>query len=111
MRVGGMTDDEARQLPVSVDAATLRSFVSSTWMTDAGPVDVLGELPTPGGRRGYDQLVDGAVARSVHGIVIQLASLDDIIASKETAARDKDREALPELHDLRRRLGERRPPS
>jgi len=43
LRVGGLTDDEARALPVTVDAATLRSFVSSTWMTDAGPVDVLGD--------------------------------------------------------------------
>ena len=40
-RVGGMTDDEARQLPVIVDAATLRAFGSSTWTTDAGPLDIL----------------------------------------------------------------------
>lgn len=26
LRVGGMTDDEARKLPVTIDAATLRSF-------------------------------------------------------------------------------------
>lgn len=44
LRVGGMTDDEARQLPVQLDAETLRSFGSSTWMTDAGPIDVLRDL-------------------------------------------------------------------
>jgi hypothetical protein len=49
LRVGGLTDDEACALPVTVDAATLRSFVSSTWMTDAGPIDVLGDLPVAGG--------------------------------------------------------------
>jgi hypothetical protein len=32
-----------------------------------------------------------------------VTSLDDIIESKEYAGREKDREALPELHDLRSR--------
>jgi hypothetical protein len=104
LRVGGMSDEEARQLPVSVDAATLRSFGSSTWTTDAGPVDVLGELPTAGGRRNYDELIQRAVPRRVHGLVIHLAALDDIVASKEFANRDKDRDALPELRELQRRL-------
>ena len=44
LRVGGMTDDEASRLPVQLDAATLTAFGSSTWMTDAGPLDLLVEL-------------------------------------------------------------------
>jgi hypothetical protein len=103
LRVGGMSDDEARQLPVTVDAATLRSFGSSTWTTDAGPVDVLGDLAVTGGRRNYDELLRRAVPRRVHGVVIRLAALDDIVASKELANRDKDREALPELRQLQQR--------
>jgi hypothetical protein len=103
LRVGGMSDEEARQLPVIVDAATIRSFGSSTWTTDAGPVDVLGELPTAGGRRSYDELIQRAVPRSVHGLVIHLAALEDIVASKEFANRDKDRDALPELRELQQR--------
>lgn len=103
MRVGGLTDEEASQLPVTVDAITLRSFGSSTWMTDAGPVDVLGELAASGGYQSYDELAGRAVARQVHGVVIRLAALDDIIASKEFAARDKDRAALPELRAIRDR--------
>ena len=98
-----MTDEEARQLPVKVDATTLRSFVSSTWMTDAGPVDVLGDLPVAGGRRRYEELATRAVPRTVHGVTIYFASLDDIIDSKEFAGREKDRLALPELHELQRR--------
>ena len=35
LRVGGMSDEEARSLPVTIDAETLSSFGSSTWMTDA----------------------------------------------------------------------------
>lgn len=56
LRVGGMSDAEARQLPVAVDAATLRSFGSSKWTTDAGPLDVLSDLLVSGGRRTYDDL-------------------------------------------------------
>jgi predicted nucleotide-binding protein (sugar kinase/HSP70/actin superfamily) len=37
-------------------------------------------------------------------IRIRVASLDDLIDSKTYVDRDKDREALPELHELRRRL-------
>jgi hypothetical protein len=101
LRVGGLTDEEARLLPVTVDAVTLRSFGSSTWTTDAGPVDVLGELAASGAYRSYDELADRAVARHVHGVVIRLAALDDIIAGKEFADRDKDRAALPELRAIR----------
>jgi predicted nucleotidyltransferase len=37
----------------------------------------------------------------VGGIVIHVASLDDIIDSKTHANRPKDHDALPELHRLR----------
>jgi hypothetical protein len=37
----------------------------------------------------------------VHGIVIRLAGLDQIVASKEHVGRPKDREALPVLRRLR----------
>ena len=101
LRVGGMTDDEARQLPVTVDVTTLRNFVNSTWTTDAGPLDVLADIPSSTGPRVYDDLFGRSVARRVHGIVIRLAGLDDIVASKEHVGRPKDREALPELRRLR----------
>jgi hypothetical protein len=88
---------------VTVDAATLRSFGSSAWTTDAGPVDVLGDLAVTGGRRNYHGVLRRAVPRRVHGIVIRLAALDDIVARKEFANRDKDREAPPELHQRQQR--------
>ena len=103
LRVGGMTDDEARQLPVSIDAVTLRSFGSSTWMTDAGPIDVLHDLPVSGGRRSFDELERRHAIAEIGGIAVHVAALDDIVASKEHANRDKDREALPELRKLRDR--------
>lgn len=102
LRVGGMTDDEARQLPVQLDAETLRSFGSSTWMTDAGPIDVLRELRDRHGRDvPFDALRDRCTDQEIGGVVVRVAGLDDIIAAKEFAGRDKDHEALPELRELR----------
>jgi hypothetical protein len=99
-----MTDEEARQLPVRVDATTLRSFGSSTWTTDAGAIDVLRELPDRTGRRDtYDELAPRGVVAEVGGFIVHVAALDDIVASKEFARRDKDDEALPELRELQRR--------
>lgn len=104
LRVGGLSDDEARQLPVTIDAQTLLSFGSSTWMTDAGPFDLLVELrDREGGRHDYTELSARAVGYDVGDLTVRLASLDDIVASKEFAGRDKDRDALPELNELLRR--------
>jgi hypothetical protein len=101
LRVGGMTDEEARQLPLLLDAATLSAFGSSTWTTDAGPLDLLVELRDPaGGRHPYVDLASRATAVSVGELMIKVASLEDIVASKRFAARPKDLEALPELQEL-----------
>lgn len=103
LRVGGMSDEEARRLPVTLDAATLRAFGSSTWMTDGGPLDILRDLPVAGGHRTYADLAPNHVDAEIGGIIVHIAALDDIVASKEHAARGKDLEALPELHELQRR--------
>ena len=97
-----MTDDEARQLPIELDAATLRSFGSSTWMTDSGPIDVLRELRDRQGRDvAFGVLRGRSVDQEIGGIVVHVARLDDVIATKEHADRPKDRDALPELRRLR----------
>jgi hypothetical protein len=96
------SDEEARQLPLRLDAATLAAFGSSTWTTDAGPLDLLVELRDPtGGRHPYADLASRAVDVVVGKVTIRVASLDDIIASKEYAGRPKDLDALPELQALR----------
>lgn len=101
LRVSGMTDEEAKQLPLRLDAATLAAFGSSTWMTDAGPLDLLVELRDPtGGRHPYGDLAARATPVSVGELTISVASLEDIIASKRFSARPKDFEALPELEAL-----------
>ena len=72
-------------------------------MTDAGPIDVLVELSDPtGGRHPYRDLVTRAARHRIGAVAVQLAALEDIVASKEAAGRPKDRDALPELLDLLR---------
>lgn len=107
LRVAGMSDDEARALPVQLDAATLAAFGSSTWMTDAGPLDVLVDLrDASGGHHPYTDLIKRASAISVGGLTVRLAALGDIVASKQYADRPKDRDALPELLALLDALGD-----
>ncbi len=59
LRVGGMSDAEARALPVQIDGTTLDMAGMSTWMTDAGPFDVLAGLEAADGHLvPYEELVD-----------------------------------------------------
>lgn len=73
----------------------------STWRTDAGDFDVLTDLPGRDGRRlRYGDLIDRAELQAVAGVVVRVAALEDVIASKEWADRPKDRAALDELREL-----------
>lgn len=102
--VEGLSDDEARELPVQIDALTLSRMEISTWRTDDGDLDVLVEIPArDGSRLSYEDLLPRAVD-ALYGadrIVVHIAALDDIIASKQWANRPKDHDALPELLRLR----------
>lgn len=101
LRVAGMSDDEARLLPVRLDAETLAAFGSSTWTTDAGPLDLLVELrDSTGGRHSFDELATRSVQVTVGEITVRVAALHDIVESKQFAGRPKDLEALPELREL-----------
>jgi hypothetical protein len=102
LRVYGMSDEEAKQLPVQLDSRGLRQMGLTTWMTDVGPVDFLDGLEDRDGRTvPYQELASRAVVIDVSGTTVQVAALDDIITAKEHADRPKDREALPELRAIR----------
>lgn len=74
----------------------------TTWMTDAGPFDVLVGLEAADGRlKAYEELLERSTTLRGDGFVIKAASLDDIIEAKERANRPKDREGLPELRAIR----------
>ena len=61
LRVGGLSDDEARALPVVIDGRSLAATEVTTWRTDAGDLDVLATIRGEHGeRRQYADLVDRA---------------------------------------------------
>ena len=48
------------------------------------------------------ELIARGVDQQIGAVVVHVAALDDIIAAKEHAGRDKDQAALPELRNLLR---------
>jgi hypothetical protein len=58
LRVGRLSDEEARLLPLQLDGASLARGQMWTLRTDAGDLDVLANIPGAGGARlGYEALV------------------------------------------------------
>ena len=59
----------------------------STWVTDAGHLDVIVDMVNrQGHRQGYEDLVGAAEGLTVAGARVRVAGLEGIIASKEHAA-------------------------
>jgi hypothetical protein len=65
--------------------------------TSFGDLDL---LYRPAGTRGYSDLAAGAQEEQIGEIGVRVASLEDIIRSKQAAARDRDLEQLPTLRRL-----------
>jgi hypothetical protein len=104
LRVARMSDDEAKALPVQIDGTMLETAGNSTWTTDAGPFDVLADLKDLDGRSvPYEELLARSLIVRGDGFEVHVASVNDIIAAKTFANRDKDQEALPELYDIQER--------
>jgi hypothetical protein len=91
----------------TVDSMEFRTADVCSYRTAYGVLDVLMDLPGVGG---YDIVVRGARSYEWSGIVLLVANLDDIITSKETADRAKDRRALDALNDARERLRQKPDP-
>lgn len=76
----------------------------STWTTDAGPSSILADLKDFEGRSvPFEELITRSFVVRGDGFTVHVASVEDIIAAKTFANRDKDREALPELSDIQER--------
>jgi hypothetical protein len=80
------------------DVVTLDNRSLWTFSTKHGRLDVALE---PSGTQGYRDLRRGAQETEIDGVRIVVASLEDVIRSKEAANRERDRAVLP---DLRRTL-------
>jgi hypothetical protein len=83
--------------PLVHDADSLAAAQTWNLTTRYGDLDV---TSVPAGTTGYDDLRREAFEIELRGVQIRLASLRDIVRSKETAGRDKDRRALPVLREL-----------
>ena len=88
------------ELPFCLDVPTLRSGLNFTLTTEAGDLDLLGEITGVGG---YDQLTLGAAQLEIYGRMVRVMGLDDLERAKRSAGRLKD---LAELLEIRRRRGE-----
>lgn len=86
-------------LPIHLDAQTLRRGDAFTLRTDLGDLDLLG---SPAGTTGYDDLAANAGPTEVaEGLLVPVASLGDLIRMKRAAGRPKDRVELEILGALR----------
>lgn len=106
LRIEGVDDEAAGELSKQLlHPDFFARTAASTWRTDCGSIDILSDIPSVDGRpMPYVELRARATFVPASELRIPVASLDDIIDSKMHANRTKDREALPELLELRRRL-------
>jgi hypothetical protein len=87
--------------PFVLDGRTLEAGDHFTFATDSGPIDVLG---TPAGTDGFADLDASATDEDLDGLVVRVASLDDLIRMKRAADRPQDRIAVEWLSALRDEL-------
>lgn len=89
--------DVPEGLPFAHDATSLAGSVFWNLVTPYGELDV---SFTPAGTRGYADLAQGAGVVVVGSTRVPVASLADVVRSKDAADRPKDRRALPVLREL-----------
>ena len=80
-----------------IDERALALGDQFTMVTDAGNLDVLG---TPAGTRGFEELMRTAVRVDLDGLMVHVASLEDLIDMKRATGRLKDRIELEVLGAL-----------
>jgi hypothetical protein len=96
------TDSEPGGLPFDCNAESLAAVTTLNLTTAAGDLDVTFQ---PAGTAGYDDLRRDASRTELYGVTVQIASLADVIRSKQAANRAKDQRVLPTLREiLARRL-------
>ncbi len=87
-------------LPFDCSPAMLARADLWNLVTSAGRLDLAFR---PSGTGGYDDLIRTAVPFQIHGVRIEVASLEDIIRSKTAADRPQDRQDVVVLREMLRR--------
>jgi hypothetical protein len=90
LRVPGL--DEPIEIPL--DERSFDQGTTWTFRTTAGPLDV---ALLPDGTRGFPDLSRSATREAVGNLTVPVASLADVIRSKEAAGREKDHQVLDGL--------------
>lgn len=85
-------------LPFDWSAATLQAGLNFTLQTDAGPVDLFGEIAGGGD---YESLIEKTEEVEVFGFTCRCLNLDTLIQTKRAAGRPRDLEAIAELEVIR----------
>jgi hypothetical protein len=91
------TESVPEGLPFDCTAEALGRAKLWNLVTNAGRVDVAFE---PSGTKGYEDLASSAVAFKAFGVELSVASLADILRSKEAADRPQDRQDVIVLRDM-----------
>ena len=91
------TEDDPRGHPFAHDATSLRGMLMLNLATAFGDLDI---ALMPSGTTGYADIKREAEDVDILGIKAPIASLADIIRSKEAAGRAKDFAVLPELREI-----------
>lgn len=91
------TSSEPTGLAFRHDAESLARAEIWNLVTDHGRLDIAFR---PSGTAGYVDLARDAIHLTILGVEVDIASLADIVRSKEAAGREKDRLVLPVLRRL-----------
>lgn len=94
LRVPGVDEE----LPFQLEAETIAAGGNFTFESTAGSLDV---LAVPSGTNGYDDLVNAATDVDLgDGLMVKVASIDDLIRMKRASGRPKDQGHLMILEAL-----------
>ena len=97
-----------KDVPFILDARTLAAGQNFTFDTAFGKFDILGD---PQGAPSYAALAHDAEPKEMEGFAVAVASIDHLIAMKESAGRTKDKLMATEYRgladEIRRREAER----
>ena len=96
-------EGEPEGTPLDISSSMLSGIEILDLVTRYGDLDL---TFTPSGTQGFTDLRRGSSDIVIHGVRVSVASLADVIRSKEAADREKDRLVLPTLRQLLDRLDE-----
>lgn len=91
-----------RGLPFRFDEPTIRAGLNFTLVTDAGPLDLLGEIAGVGA---YAALAGHTIDVTLFGTTYRCIDVDTLIKAKRAAGRPKDLDVIAELEAIRDESG------